>query len=253
MTDMKGITALIADDDCGIREIERERLEGIGHSCVEVGDIESVYRELSKGGYSYILLDMKMPHRNGGVPREDAGETCLRHIRKDLGLSIPVIIVTGTVSDPAKTSLLMFIGADDLLVKPRFDGEHSLEAAVAKCLDLHARKADAGGAAANWLVGVREGRDMTWTTLKGNIQYRTIHLKLDCKLNRLLYCISQRYRKSPAISDTDIMRECQWTESEYFNDGSSARGAIKNHLSRLRDELGVRIESYDGGFRFFGP
>ena len=49
------------------------------------------------------------------------------------------------------------------------------------------------------------------------------------------------------------MRECQWTESEYFKDGSSARGAIKNHLSRLREELGIRIESYDGGFRFFGP
>ena len=205
---MTGITALIADDDSDIRELERERLEGIGHSCVEVGDIESVYKEVSKGGYSYILLDMKMPQRNGGVPREDAGETCLRHIRKNLGLSIPVIIVTGTVSDPAKPSHLMFIGADDLLVKPNLDGEHSLEAAVAKCLDLHARKADASGTTANWLVGVREGRDMAWTTLKGNIQFRTIHLKLGCKLNLLLYCISQRYQKSPAISDMDIMREC---------------------------------------------
>jgi CheY-like chemotaxis protein len=84
-------TVLIVEDDPGIAELEKSRLEEAGYEAVVTSTAEDALRALGGGSVDLILLDYRLP---GGV---DGLEFYARV--KGAGYDVPVILVTGFSSE----------------------------------------------------------------------------------------------------------------------------------------------------------
>src|ERR1700754_4333178 len=80
-------TVLIVEDDPGIAELERSRLEEVGYSAEIALTGEEALRIVLRGGIDLVLLDYRLP---GGI---DGLEFYARV--KAAGYDLPVILVTG--------------------------------------------------------------------------------------------------------------------------------------------------------------
>ena len=254
---MNGIKALIAEDDIGIREVEGERIRALGHDYDGAGSAKEVYDLLAAGHYHYILMDMQMPMCPDGVAIDNAGELCLREIRKRYTRDeLPVIIVTGVEMykrDVSKATGLMFTLANDFLVKPALEGEHTLEEAIRACIGQTGRTVAAQPRQGEiWLRRELQATTTTWrvTTPAGTPRRLTTGNRR--KANLLLDCIFTHYRVSDFIDHETIASDCGWHEYEYFKTGEKPGEAVlKNLLTRLKKELGIGHERLPTGFRFF--
>ncbi len=100
-------TALIVDDDAGVRDLLRFILEGEG---LVVETAENGYQGLARALYrrpSLVLLDLNIAYLSG--------EIVARELRATYGESLPIILVSGNgdVEEVADR-----IGADAYLAKP---------------------------------------------------------------------------------------------------------------------------------------
>lgn len=82
-------TVLVVDDEEHIRDILKETLESEGMFVVTAGNGQEALDLLAKDSYDLLLLDIKMPFRDG--------LSVLRDIRKT-DSSMPVIVITGMAS-----------------------------------------------------------------------------------------------------------------------------------------------------------
>ena len=98
---------LIAEDEGEIAEIIQAYLERAGFRTVVAGDGEMALSHFRHFSPALILLDVKMPKRDG--------IDVLRIIRQTS--DTPVIMVTAMAEDIEKISALR-LGADDYVVKP---------------------------------------------------------------------------------------------------------------------------------------
>jgi two-component system cell cycle sensor histidine kinase/response regulator CckA len=101
-------TVLIVEDDAGIAELERERLEEAGFHAVVTSTAEDALTEVGKGGVDLVLLDYRLP---GGV---DGLEFYARV--KALGFDLPVILVTGFGNEATVIQALR-VGVRDFVTK----------------------------------------------------------------------------------------------------------------------------------------
>ena len=125
--------ALVVDDDPGILEDVRDRLEALGHTCDCVTCLQCAREHLAKNTYSYILLDLQIPVRYGRKSRIPNGQSLLRETRSMKGYEdIPIIVMTthGHDSPDLAVEVLRGNGAIDYVKKPFSDSGHTLEKAI---------------------------------------------------------------------------------------------------------------------------
>ena len=105
MADKKRV--LIVEDDENISMVEETYLEASGYDAVVVGDAEGAERELDKGGFDLILLDLMLPGKNGD-------DICCNLREK---VDIPILMVTARTETVDKIRGFG-AGADDYIAKP---------------------------------------------------------------------------------------------------------------------------------------
>src|SRR5215471_4943764 len=99
---------LIIEDETTLALLLQERLEKEGYSVATCRDGEKGLAQALRGGFDLLILDIKLPRRNGF-------ELC-RELRRHC-VNVPVLMLTarGDVKDRVKG---LKIGADDYLAKP---------------------------------------------------------------------------------------------------------------------------------------
>ncbi|WP_155847366.1 response regulator transcription factor [Asticcacaulis sp. AC402] len=98
----------MVDDDCIIRDVLRDFLEGEGLSVVEYGTGEAFLSDYTSVGNACLLLDSRLPGMNGLELLQDF---------RSSGHTIPVIMITGH-GDVTMAVEAMKAGAWDFLEKP---------------------------------------------------------------------------------------------------------------------------------------
>jgi CheY-like chemotaxis protein len=101
-------TVLVIDDDLDIVDSIRDVLEDEGYTVIAANDGREALERLASIKPELILLDLAMPHMDGGSFREAQ--------RKDPSLaSIPTVVMSAADRTPEKAAPL---APDDCLVKP---------------------------------------------------------------------------------------------------------------------------------------
>ena len=104
----RGIRVLVADDETNLRDLLVRELGRKGHEVDGVADGEAALERLGAGGYDVVVLDMRMPRREGlDVLRELAASP----------ESPQVIVMTG-FQEVGPAVEAMKLGAYDYLTKP---------------------------------------------------------------------------------------------------------------------------------------
>ena len=103
-------TALVADDDEGLRLLVRLALEDSGWVVEEAEDGASACRAVERLHPDIVLLDVEMPELDGF-------EACARLRSLPGGKNLPVLMITG-MDDQASISRAYEVGATDFLSKP---------------------------------------------------------------------------------------------------------------------------------------
>jgi DNA-binding NtrC family response regulator len=102
------VRVLVADDEKNLRELIVRELARKGHDVQGVADGEAALASVSEGSYDVLVLDMKMPKKEGiDVLRELAALP-----------ESPQVIVTTGFQDVAAAVEAMKLGAYDYLTKP---------------------------------------------------------------------------------------------------------------------------------------
>jgi DNA-binding response OmpR family regulator len=118
------VAAILAiEDDWTVRTVLEHTLASAGHDVDVVPGISGGRKLLADGTYDLILLDLNLPDGNG--------LDLLRDIRRDLGTTLPVLVLTGMRQEDAVVRGLE-LGADDYVTKPFSPPE--LLARVRRCL-----------------------------------------------------------------------------------------------------------------------
>jgi two-component system, OmpR family, response regulator MtrA len=100
---------LVVDDDPGIRQLLTDVLEIEGHDVVVAADGLAAVQTLAAERPDFVVLDVMMPELDGyGV---------LRHIRKDAGEPVPVLMLTAA-ADAGSAARAWGDGVDYFLAKP---------------------------------------------------------------------------------------------------------------------------------------
>lgn len=100
--------ALLEDNPTDARLI-KSYIESSGHSCKVFETGQSLIKELQTHSYALLLVDWELP--------DITGDEILMWVRKNIGLELPVIFVTGRDSTQDIVAMLD-AGADDYMTKP---------------------------------------------------------------------------------------------------------------------------------------
>ena len=102
------ISVLVADDEIRLRELLVRELGRKGHEVEGVGDGEAALTRLRDAAYDVVILDMKMPRKEG------------IEVLRDLGAfpEHPQVIVMTGFQEVATAVEAMKLGAYDYLTKP---------------------------------------------------------------------------------------------------------------------------------------
>jgi DNA-binding NtrC family response regulator len=99
---------LVVDDDPIQREFAKFNLTAEGMEVVTCSSVDSALQELKRTSYHVVVTDFDMPGRNGHD---------LIKIVRALGLSLPIILVTGS-QELSTVNLAYKIGATSFALKP---------------------------------------------------------------------------------------------------------------------------------------
>jgi type II secretory ATPase GspE/PulE/Tfp pilus assembly ATPase PilB-like protein len=101
---------LVVDDDAVSRTLARTLLEKNGFQVAEATDGVEALKRLATEAYALMVLDVEMPRLSGAE--------VLARVRQSVATAgLPVVVLTGSVSDAAEVQL-MEQGADDFIRKP---------------------------------------------------------------------------------------------------------------------------------------
>ncbi len=253
--------ALVIDDDLGILETIEDMLAVLNHECECVSSALEARELLERNQYDYVVLDMEIPAKYGGTPMVRNGQSLLSEIRKMHGKEkLPVIVITGRLLDKAEyASDLLWHGANDFIPKPFPLSGHTLEASIAKFVTEAQPHAEPHPAEhdAEWISRSFKASTIVWKATARNGREYELALRSASKLNRVMECIYEHYRKKSCIQHGDFIDRCGWTDDEYFKRENGKvnprRGPIKNHLSELRQNLGIHSEFANIGIMFYQP
>jgi DNA-binding response OmpR family regulator len=104
------VAAILAiEDDWTVRTVLEHTLGSAGHDVDVASAISDARKLLADGNYDMVLLDLNLPDGNG--------LDLLRDIRKDLGPTVPVLVLSGLRQEDSVVRGLE-LGADDYVTKP---------------------------------------------------------------------------------------------------------------------------------------
>jgi DNA-binding response OmpR family regulator len=127
--------ALVVEDDPTLLDLITETIESLGHEVSSASSQEVALTLLEDTMFDYVLLDLKIPLREGRLPRLEIGFTLLERI-----VSLPdarrpgVIVMTAHGDDHEYCRRALRHGADDFIKKPFDGGKESPEAAIKQLL-----------------------------------------------------------------------------------------------------------------------
>ncbi len=98
---------LIVDDEADMRELLCDLIESNGLRATAVEDGTAMREQLARGGYSLLILDLRL--------RREDGLALARNVRESS--AIPIMILTGK-GDETDRILGLELAADDYLMKP---------------------------------------------------------------------------------------------------------------------------------------
>ena len=280
MTVKTTLKALVIDDDPEIRREITDILDEYGHEHDEAGNIKEARNKMLAGSYDYVLLDMELPMRYGGLLRRENGEDFLKELRAQYSANeLPIIVVTGTVPDSEKAASLLYDGATSFVSKPISSGHPTLREAIQKFviwrevkvayqpeppMVQETRETSAEYAADptvhGWLQMQRQGyKTITWRSWNAAGGLHKVRdmpsSRIACKILKLLY---EALPKEAFLKDSDIMSAGGWTESEYYRTTKRGKlvaydGIARNRLCDIKKSLGIDYKFESGGVRFFQP
>jgi CheY-like chemotaxis protein len=126
--------ALIVEDDPTLLDLVTETVESLGHEVRSANSQEDALGMLEDTMFDYVLLDLKIPLREGRLPRLEIGFNLLERI-----VSLPdarrpgVIVMTAHGDDHEYCRRALLAGADDFIKKP-FNTKESPEQAIKELL-----------------------------------------------------------------------------------------------------------------------
>jgi CheY-like chemotaxis protein len=124
MKERKKKTVLIIEDEAEIRSFASRVLELEGYRVLQASDGDEGLRLTRQGGISLVLLDLRLPGRDGLA--------VLSQMKSDTELSsIPVVVFTASAAAQQRNQALAG-GAADYLVKPL--SANSLRESIARIL-----------------------------------------------------------------------------------------------------------------------
>jgi two-component system, cell cycle sensor histidine kinase and response regulator CckA len=101
-------TILVVEDDPGIADLERSRLEEAGYRVAVAATAQDALREVGRGGIDLVLLDYRLPGETNGLDF---------YARvKAAGFDLPVVLVTG-FSNEATVIQALRAGVRDFVTK----------------------------------------------------------------------------------------------------------------------------------------
>lgn len=98
---------LIVEDDRKIEEELSFQLELLGYETSKIEDFQNVIEDFKKGDFNLVLMDLKLPYKNGFYWTSE-----IRKISK-----VPIIFLTSASDDINLISAINY-GADDFVAKP---------------------------------------------------------------------------------------------------------------------------------------
>ena len=127
--------ALVVEDDPTLLDLVTETIESLGHDVSSASSQEDALTLLEDTMFDYVLLDLKIPLREGRLPRVEIGFTLLGRIVNLPGARRPgVIVMTAHGDDHEYCRRALRDGADDFIKKPFDNGKESPEAAIKQLL-----------------------------------------------------------------------------------------------------------------------
>jgi DNA-binding NarL/FixJ family response regulator len=117
-------TVVIADGDEEARRLVSDLLAGDGIPSVEAATGDEALAAVRQQRPALVIVDV-------GVPGLSGYEVCSR-LKAEFGDGLPVILVSGSRTEPLDRTAGLLIGADDYVTKP-FDGGELL-ARVRRCI-----------------------------------------------------------------------------------------------------------------------
>ena len=103
-------TVLIIEDEADIRNFASRVLELEGYRVIQAADADEGLKLIRKNRVALVLLDLKLPGRDGWVVLEELRST-------PAFSGIPVIVFTA-LAEAAQRDRVLSMGAADYLVKP---------------------------------------------------------------------------------------------------------------------------------------
>ena len=127
--------ALIVEDDPTLLDLVTETVESLGHEVRSATSQEDALGMLEDTLFDYVLLDLKIPLREGRLPRLEIGFNLLARIVALPDARRPgVIVMTAHGDDHEYCRRALLAGADDFIKKPFDSGKESPEQAIKELL-----------------------------------------------------------------------------------------------------------------------
>ena len=220
---------LLVEDDGEIREMLGSFLESEQYEVVCAVDGKEALEYFSEGGYSLVLLDLRLPKRSG--------LEVLREIRRIS--TVPVLILSARDTDSDKT-LGLSLGADDYVTKP-FSVTEVL-ARIKANIRRNTEYAQGSGSPVDLGSGEAAGVSGSFGTGKGfrwgrlMLDEETYSVKKDGETVNLTakeFEILRLFLKNPKKVYTKAGLYGQVWEEEFLAD----ENAVQVHISRLRNKI----------------
>jgi DNA-binding response OmpR family regulator len=129
------LAALVVEDDPTLLDLVTETIESLGHEVSSASSQDDALKLLEDTMFDYVLLDLKIPLREGRLPRLEIGFTLLQRIVSLPGARRPgVIVMTAHGDDHEYCRRALREGADDFIKKPFDNPKESPEHAIKQLL-----------------------------------------------------------------------------------------------------------------------
>lgn len=207
---------LIIEDDADINHLLGRILGKAGYETTLAYSGTEAQLRLEKQVPDLILLDLMLPGMSG--------EDMIQYVRKELNISIPIIIISAKTSLENKVAAIT-MGADDYIIKP-FEPEEVLVRVMAVLRRYHGNEEKEGGNSYYY----------SYKNLKLNPTSRlvTVHEK-EITLTRYEYEILYILIKEPEkVFSRDTLYEKVWHNGYYGEDNT-----VNVHVSNIRKKIGV--------------
>lgn len=207
---------LIIEDDADINHLLGRILGKAGYETTSAYSGTEAQLRLEKQVPDLILLDLMLPGMSG--------EDMIQYVRKELNISIPIIIISAKTSLENKVATIT-MGADDYIIKP-FEPEEMLVRVMAVLRRYHGNEEKEG----------ENNNNYSYKNLKLNPTSRlvTVHEK-EITLTRYEYEILYILIKEPEkVFSRDALYEKVWHNGYYGEDNT-----VNVHVSNIRKKIGI--------------